>query len=168
MRTPPAGVSRIDSRLVRSRRPLPQDPCTGVAALPSAAAMPEPGPPGSAGSTATESQPWPSTLGAIIGSPITSDDPAEPATPNELYVTDPAGGEEDEENVIEPEFGGRCLGARRIGRQRAGNQHEVIVHARRYPVHTADEGTLPAADHAIADRAASRFRLRCANHFLLR
>src|SRR5580692_6463816 len=106
MRTPPAGVSRIDSRLVRSRRPLPQDPCTGVAALPSAAAMPEASPPGPAGSTATESQPWPSTLGAIIGSPITSDDPAEPATPNELYVTDPAGGEEDEENVIEPEFGG--------------------------------------------------------------
>src|SRR5262252_4028965 len=63
-------VISTETRLVRSRRPLPQDPCTGVAALCSAVmACSEPsglagGLGGAAGSTATDSQSWPMTVGA--------------------------------------------------------------------------------------------------------
>ena len=62
---------------------------------------------------------------------------------------------------IEPELGGRRLGALRVGRQRAGDELELAVHARRQPVHRADEGALAAADHAVADRALSRFQPVC-------
>src|SRR6516225_7639301 len=86
-------VCSTETRLVRSSRPLPQGPCTGVAAAWSATrpwARPPvgtgAGDPGTgagiaAGSTATDSQLWPITLG-----------PGDPDTAYACEIaTDPAG-----------------------------------------------------------------------------
>ena len=44
----------------------------------------------------------------------------------------------------------------RVGGKRAGDQLEAVVHPRGDAVDGADEGALPAADHAEADAPADR------------
>ena len=43
------------------------------------------------------------------------------------------------------------LGAFRVGRERAANQFNLLIHCRRDAVHRADEGAAPAADHAVTN-----------------
>ena len=47
-----------------------------------------------------------------------------------------------------------AMRALRVGRQRAGDELVLVVHARREAMHRADEGALPAADHAERIAAA--------------
>jgi hypothetical protein len=58
-------------------------------------------------------------------------------------------------------------GALRLRRQRAGDQFVVVVDARRDAVDRADEGALPAADHAEADAAAGLGVTSSLNHLVL-
>ena len=58
----------------------------------------------------------------------------------------------------EADVGSRRGRVRRVGRQRAGHQRDLVVEPHRQPMHRADEGVAPAADHADPQPIAARIR----------